>query len=173
MTTEDTETDILAAVERDDGVSVHVLAKLWACDKRTVERQAKLGVVVKVGRGKYAVRSSTLNYAQKLRREAKRRIGTGDVDAVAESALLKREQRALVALRREMLSAELISIDEAHAAWSRFVRVVRYWVMSIPKKVQSELPHITAQETRVVERLCQEALVDMTDKPPDLPIKRG
>lgn len=152
-------------------VSAATLANLLHCDERTVRKLAARGIVVRDSRGRYALAASVRNYVRHLRDVGAVRMGSDpSVDFVKEAALLRRSQREGQQLKNQILASRYISIEDAHIAWARFLRVIRGNFFRVPEKIGLEIPDLTPYDLRIIEQLCQDALddADITDIPPGL-----
>lgn len=152
-------------------ISTATLANLLHCDERTVRKLAARGIVVRDSRGRFALAASVRNYVRHLRHVGAARIGSDPtVDPVKEAALLRRSQREGQELKNQILASRCVSLEDAHIAWARFLRVIRGNLSRVPKKIGSEIPDLTPYDLRIIGQLCQDSLDDagITDTTPGL-----
>ena len=92
---------------------------------------------------------------------AKHRSRDGKHDVAAESAQLKAAQRRLIELKIAKEQGDLISTSELLEVWGDLVKDVRATILSMPARVQGELPHLVTSEVETLKRLAHEMLSEL------------
>jgi phage terminase Nu1 subunit (DNA packaging protein) len=140
---------------------------LGGVDKKTIERYAKDGLAVRVGHGRYLLGPSIHNITKRLREQAAGRLGrTDDVDAVRSSAELRDAQRRLTEIRAAKLSGELISLPDIEDAWREIGIATRQLFLSLPARARFDLPHLTGEDQKALERLVRDMLREVATEGP-------
>ena len=135
---------------------------LGGVDKKSIERYAADNLAVRVGHGRYLLGPSIHNVTKRLREQAAGRLGrTDDIDAVKSAAELKDAQKRLTDLRAAKLSGELISMPEIADAWAEIALAVRQLFLSLPARARFDLPHLTGEDQKTLERLVREMLTEV------------
>ena len=152
-----------------DGVPGATLAALLDLDERTIRKFAVSGIMVRAGKGQYALGPSVRNYVRHLREAAAGRQGLdARLNVVDESALLKREQRRNFELKNAVLANAAVPVDAIEPAWARVVRAVRSAMLAVPGRARFQLPHLTAHDAEVLAEIVRGQLeaAALSDKPP-------
>lgn len=139
-------------------VNAEQMAAALDCNRRTMERYAEQGLVVKVSRGRYHFLTSIRNVIGHLRKQAASQQSASGLNAVDENVLLKQTQRKLAELRYEQLNGSVISLPEVEEAWSALVVATRQLVLSIPGRARAELPHLTGADQKALQLICHGVL---------------
>lgn len=75
-----------------------------------------------------------------------------------EAALTKIRERELARLEGRSLDR-----DEVRRTWGEILRMVRAGVMAAPSRVRSRLPHLTAEDVRVIDAEIRQVLTALAD----------
>jgi phage terminase Nu1 subunit (DNA packaging protein) len=143
-------------------VDAPALARICRLNLRTILKLAEQDIVVRVKRGRYAQWASISNLIEHYRLQAAGRIGRDEtVDAVRANCELKTSQRRLNELRIAKMVGQLISLPEVEAAWNEIALNVRQLFMSLPARARFDIPHLTAEDQRVLDRLVREMLTEV------------
>jgi phage terminase Nu1 subunit (DNA packaging protein) len=104
----------------------------------------------------------------RLREEAAGRRGQNGADVAAESAALKRAQRERIEREEAVKRGDLIEASKAIEAWGAMVADARTAVLSIPARIQGELPHMVASEVEKIKAVVRGVLRELAglDNPP-------
>ncbi len=133
-------------------VSGHELAAVLGVNDRTVRALNERGLVVKRGRGRYALLASVTAYVEHLRGIAS---GRGDealvFDLTRERARLAKEQADKQALQNEALRGSLVSADDVKREWASVLRTVRSKLLSVPSRIRQSLAHLTAHDVEAID----------------------
>ena len=151
------------------GVPASQLASLFDCSEKTIRQLAIAGIVVKAGRGQYALGQSIQSYVKHLRAQAAGRLGRDEtIDPSKESALFKREQAKHYALKNAILEGTVVPVDKLEPAWAIIVRAVRSAMLAAPGKIRMRLPHLSAHDGEVIDEVIRAGLTDaaLSDEPP-------
>lgn len=132
---------------------------LGGLSPRQISDLAKSRHVVQVDRGKFDLFESIDTYCRYQRRVSRLHTSAdGTVDAVAESALLKRANREIIEMRRAQLEGKLISIDEIEELWGHIMRTFRSMLQAVPSRVAFSRPHLTKDDIKAIQQECLEIL---------------
>jgi phage terminase Nu1 subunit (DNA packaging protein) len=140
-------------------------------DVQMVDHYAKHGHIIKAAQPGFVKTWESLPLLYKHLRSvaAGHASKDGKHDVAAESAQLKATQRRLTELKIAQMEGDLISATEVLEIWSDLVKDVRTVVLSIPARVQGELPHMVASEVELLKKLSRTMLAELKalgDKPP-------
>jgi phage terminase Nu1 subunit (DNA packaging protein) len=142
------------------GVDQDLIAKVCRCTTRTIREYDRMGLLVRVARGRYSLIESLSNIIVHFRElAAGRSLKQGDVDNT-ESGRLKSAQRRLAELKIAEKEGKLVTIDEVSDVWAELVRASRQLFLSFPGRARFDLPHLTANDARVLERIARELLAE-------------
>jgi len=142
------------------GATSEQLAALWDCDTRQIERLARRGIAVRIGRGRYDAPLSTKNYIAHLREQAAGRVGVTGKDAVAANIAFKESQTRLNDQKFKKEAGELIPVEEVRTTWFGIMRTVRQFVLGLHNQIAFEVPTLTAHDRKAITRICREGLED-------------
>jgi len=92
---------------------------------------------------------------------AKHSSQDGKHDVAAESAQLKAAQRRLTELKIAKEQGDLISTSALLEIWGDLVKDVRAMMLSMPARVQGELPHLAPSEVDSLKRISREMLAQL------------
>ena len=135
-------------------VDAKTLSEFLGLHPRQVLKLAEQGLIVRTGRGKFALTQSCANTVKHFREQlAGHKSADGKIDAMKSNALLKESQRRLVDLKYQQLAATLISMAELELLWADLVRSCRMLFQSFAARARSELPHLTDADQLTLERL--------------------
>lgn len=135
-------TDELSGVE---------LAKLLGVHERTIRGLAERGLVVKRGRGRYALASVT-TYCSHLRGIASGRGDESQIfDLGRERARLAKEQADRTAMQNDALRGSLVPAEEVKREWASVLRAVRSKILAVPSRVRQSLAHLTAHDVEAID----------------------
>jgi phage terminase Nu1 subunit (DNA packaging protein) len=141
-------------VLEDEDVSVYAptLARVCRLHVSTILKLAEEGIVVRIARGRYAQWASIGNLIEHYREQAAGRIGRDEnIDAVHANCELKNSQRRLNELRIAKMEGELISLPDVKAAW----------LVIVPARARFDLPHLTGEDQKALDRLAREMLTEV------------
>jgi phage terminase Nu1 subunit (DNA packaging protein) len=116
-------------------VSAGELASLLLVSRKTVAEWAALGIVVRVGHGRYDLRGSVKGFARHMRE--RNRGG----DAAAVSSVAQQRSRLLglqadrVQIELDRVSTEMVPRSEVTAQWSRRFAGIRRTIMAWPSSI--------------------------------------
>src|SRR3712207_1212601 len=147
-----------AIIHRDD------LAKLFGLKSpQMLDVHAREVHVVRADRkGFFKLAASITRMAEHQRSvAAKHSSQDGKHDVAAESAQLKAAQRRLTELKIAKEQGDLISTSELLEIWGDLIKDVRAMMLSMPARVQGELPHLVASEVETLKRLSREMLGEL------------
>jgi phage terminase Nu1 subunit (DNA packaging protein) len=156
----------------DDSVDAEMVARWLNCSTRMVRQYAEVGLVVRIGPGRFDLERSVGNVVLHLRELASSRRGVDGTDAVKASAALKDAQRRLAELKYQQLDGQLISLREAEAVWSGLVRSGRVLFQLLPTRARLVLPHLTDADQAALEKLADDMLREIALKGP-VPLPTG
>jgi phage terminase Nu1 subunit (DNA packaging protein) len=146
----------------DSPVDARTLARICRLDVRTILKLAEQGIVVRVARGLFAQWKSVGNVIEHYReRAAGRESRDGSVDIVKSNAALRDSQRRLTDIKIAQLEGELISLPEVRDAWAEIALAVRQLFLSLPARARFDLPHLTGEDQKALERLVHEMLTEV------------
>jgi|SRR5215469_9342641 len=111
-------------------VDAKTLSEFLGLHPRQVLKLAEQGLIVRTGRGKFALTQSCANTVKHFREQlAGHKSADGKIDAMKSNALLKESQRRLVDLKYQQLAATLISMAELELVWADLVD----WKLGSPR----------------------------------------
>ncbi len=140
------------------------LAKLFGLQQATMlDKLAREGLAVRAAQAGYFRLFETIKvYVPHLREVAARyKSHDGLHDVAAESAQLKAAQHRLTELKFAKEQGDLISTLELLELWGDLVKDVRAMMLSMPARVQGELPHLVPSEVETLKRLAREMLAEL------------
>jgi phage terminase Nu1 subunit (DNA packaging protein) len=147
-----------AIIHRDDlakllGLTSPQMLDLHARESRLIRADRK---------GYFKLAASIIRMVEHQRSvAATHRSQDGKHDVAAESAQLKAAQRRLTELKIAKEQGDLISTAELLELWGDLVKDVRAMMLSMPARVQGELPHLVASEVETLKRLSREMLAEL------------
>lgn len=143
----------------DVDVSSEVLEDLLGVSSETIRKLAAKDVVVRVARGRFALRESLKRYAESLRETAAGRGGDDDQAIQArENALLARSRREAQDLKNEQTRGELVSVSEVRTTWASEWLAIRNTLLSVPGRVSTRLPHLTRHDLNEIDHAIRKVL---------------
>src|SRR3954470_7670256 len=156
---------VLTLAELEDAI-IHrdELAKLFGLKSpQMLDVHVREGHLVRASqRGFFKLAASIARMAEHQRSvAAKHSSRDGKHDVAAESAQLKAAQRRLTELKIAKEQGDLISTSELLELWGDLVKDVRVMMLSMPARVQGELPHLVASEVETLKRLAREMLAEL------------
>lgn len=135
-------------------------AALLNISPRAVRDLAERGLLVKAAAGRYETLGSLRTYIDHLRRQAAGRAtetGLNLADERAKTEKLKQEDFTLsIAIKRNKMLAR----EAVREGWTRFASIVRSSYLSLPSKIRAAVPHLTAHDAVVIDRIVRERLED-------------
>src|SRR5829696_1698580 len=140
------------------------LAKLFRLQQATMlDKLAREGLAVRAAQPGYFRLLETIKvYVPHLREVAARyKSHDGKHDVAAESAQLKAAQRRLTELKIAKEQGDLISTSALLEIWGDLVKDVRAMMLSMPGRVQGELPHLVPSEVETLKRIAREMLGEL------------
>ena len=109
-------------------------------------------VVVRRGRGLYALKVSVRRYCDTMRKSLTGRGGEAlAATAAAERARLARAQADKVELQNARANGSLLDAGAVEAEWSGVLRTVRAGMLAVPSRVVQRLPHLTAHDVTEID----------------------
>lgn len=141
------------------GVSSQEIGRWIGISGQKVRMLSDKNIVVKLGRGKYDLEQSILNYCAHLREVAAGRMGRNkEIDLVEENAKLKRAQREETELKIERLRGNLVDRAEIQPAFDTFGQIVRQHMLSMPSRARQRLSHLTGHDEKVLQEIVRDIL---------------
>jgi hypothetical protein len=142
--------NVAAGIDFSLEVDDAVLARVLNCNRATVQRYARAGVIDRLKNRKYALYPSIAKVLDHLRVMSGRQP---QGEAMAVGAALKDAQRRLTEMKLAKLDGGLMSLPEAEALWGDFMLATKWLFLSIPKRARMELGISAEVEGRMSE-LC-------------------
>ncbi|HEY8214321.1 MAG TPA: hypothetical protein VIG36_09365 [Methylocystis sp.] len=143
----------------NEQVSAAVVANWTQCDERTVREYAERGVITRVARGKYALKTCVQAISRHLREVAAGRGGeAAGLELSAERARLAKEQADGQAIKNATLRGELIEADIVERRWADILSSVKAQMLGIPSELAQALPHLTRHDLDEIDRVIRDAL---------------
>ena len=143
----------------DVDVSSDVLQELIGCSHETIRRRVNDNALVKVGRGRFKLIESLRTYFTYLEKVAGGRGGEEEqADLAVANARLKRAQAEREEMRLAKEKGELLDAAEVERAWSQDWKNVSNTMLAVASRVASDLPHLSRQDTNVIDRAIRDAL---------------
>lgn len=143
---------------------------LGDCSHMQLVYYERKGLIVRLGRGRYAILASCSNVIKHLREQAAGRAGKDGMDAVTEGARLKAAQRELTEHRLALLRGETVRVPDVAALWQEILTEIRQLALSWPGKVAFSLPTLLPRDIEEMKRIVKADLDDIaslkTTKPP-------
>ncbi|MEI4473338.1 terminase small subunit [Frigidibacter sp. MR17.24] len=155
----------LPIAEMPETVSESALARLLGVSASRVQRLARDGVLVRSGRGKYALEESVRRYAEKLREGAARagRPSAGGDDLKAERLRLTRAQADREEARVARERGELVPAAEVTRQWASILRDVRAGLLAVPSRFGAAHPHMSPHDIAGLTDEIKRALEGLAD----------
>ncbi|GEO99509.1 hypothetical protein GCM10007887_24240 [Methylobacterium haplocladii] len=138
------------------------IAAAFDLSSRRVSQLAEKGIVVRVGRGRFDLDASTLNYIRHLREVAAGR-GEGAPDLTAERARLAKEQADGHALKNATIRGSMLDATEAGSRWAGEMVKLRSRLLAVPGDVSLVLPHLTKHDVYEIDRVLRDAMTAVAD----------
>jgi phage terminase Nu1 subunit (DNA packaging protein) len=143
-------------------VSASELASLLLVSRKTVAEWAALGVVVRIGHGRYDLRESVRGFAKHMHE----RDRGGDVAAVAsvaqERARVLRLQGDRIEREAAKEAGKLVDADAFGEAMTITCRGLRIHMMLIPQRVGGRAPHLSRQDIGLIDAEVRDALTEVS-----------
>ena len=149
--------------ENQDGtVPAATLAGLFDCDERTIRALTDKGIVVKSGRGRYAVGQSVRNYVRHLRASA---AGRGDTSETLTAARVRLAQAKATEAetRNKIASGEMVAAADVARTWSNSFSTIRRVIMGLPARIAADLNLTRADAARIDDHV-RDALNEAADE---------
>ncbi|WP_081629267.1 terminase small subunit [Methylopila sp. M107] len=138
------------------------LAGLLGIAPRSVRSLAERGVVVRAGRGRYALAASITAYCESLRQTAAGRGGDEAVASLsAERYRLAREQADAMAIKNALSRKQLVSAFEVEKVWRETMQEVRTKLLTIPSRIQQRMSQFTAVDIEAIRLELFDVLHDL------------
>lgn len=158
----------------NEPVSAKVLAEWLAVSDRMVREWADRGIVIRTGRGRYALQESVTNVVRHLREVSAGRGGeTQILDLTAERARLAKEQADAQALKNATLRGELVRSQDVVAEWADMVRLMRSNMLAVPARCRQRNSAFGTAETELIRREITEALEAIANDRDHAPASAG
>ncbi len=103
-------------------------------------------------------------YLGHLREQAAGRASSGGTSLVEARSEQIKTEREISQLKLLKMRGEVLTLDEVSASWSGFASAVRAAVMTIPSKLRSTIPHLTAHDSETAKRVCRDILQDLSEE---------
>jgi phage terminase Nu1 subunit (DNA packaging protein) len=146
----------------DDDVSGAELARLWGVSDRLIRDMAKAGIVVRVGRGRYAREKSTQRYCEQLRKAATQRGNPASLEDLRAAKLrLATEQADKLAIANAARRNELLEAAEVEREWSDILRTVSAGMLTVPARVGARLPDLGRHAIGIIDEEIRARLTDL------------
>lgn len=141
-------------------LSAHELGRLLGTSSRYVYDLAKRGIVKRTDQpGRYLTKASYDAYlAHLVATSADRGAQDGGRTLAAERAETERVTRALLKLKLDRETGEIIYPAEAAATWSGLVDRIRAGVVAVKAKLDALFPNMTAHDRGVIAQALVEIL---------------
>ncbi|MER8553604.1 hypothetical protein NKH37_15685 [Mesorhizobium sp. M1217] len=141
------------------------LAVLLGMGGRSVDRWIQRGVFVRAaGRGRFETLASIQAYADDLRSKAAGQASSTGKLLADERAETEQVDREIKKLKLAQIRGEVLTLEEVTESWTAFASTVKAAVLSIPGRLRSELPHMTAHDGETARRIAREVLNDLADE---------
>lgn len=142
------------------------LAAWLGLSRVQVNRLAKDGRAVKLGKNRFDLRASILAYLAWLRDQTTPGQSSGDARSrlAAERERLVREQADQVKLKNEKARGELVPAADVEREWANVLRGVRAAMLALPSRVQARLAHLSAEDVSVIEAEVRDALIETSEQ---------
>jgi len=138
-------------------VSQIQFADIVGLSKKHVVMLASQNVLVSKG-GKLLFRESLQGYLHHMRKSAQGRRGESGFDLTDERAQLARTQREREQLLLARLRGDVMDRNEAAQGWGHICGVVKSSVLALPSKIRQAIPHVTAHDAQIIDRVCRDVL---------------
>ena len=149
--------------ETQDGtVPAATLAGLFDCDERTIRALTDKGIVVKSGRGRYAVGQSVRNYIRHLRASA---AGRGDTSETLTAARVRLAQAKAqeAETKNKIACGEMVPASDVERSWSKSFSTIRRVIMGLPARIAADLSLTRADAARIDDHV-RDALNEAADE---------
>lgn len=142
-------------------ITARELAALLGVSARTIRELAQEGVVVKTGKGRYALAASVRAYCERQRAAAAGRGGeSGVATLTAERARLAREQADAAAIKNAALRGDLLPAADVAASWRAILTGVRARMLAVPSRIGARAAHLSRADLEIVDSEIRDALED-------------
>lgn len=145
-------------------VSASKLGKALGISGSRSRELAAAGCFVRVGRG-YDLEASRASYMKSLRASAVGKRGPDKASGTDARQRLATAQAIAIETKNRIAARDLISEAEVEATWSEIVLRTRAAVLAAPERIHSDLPHLTAHDVQVIERVLRDALAGLAGSP--------
>lgn len=115
-------------------------------------------------KGTYQTIPTLHGYIDRLRLTASGRVKEMQSPAAEERNKRERIERETAEYKLKQLRGEMLSVDEVSASWTTFSTKVKAFVLSIPSKARSAIPHLTAHDAAELKTICVDGLIDLADE---------
>jgi phage terminase Nu1 subunit (DNA packaging protein) len=146
------------------------LARLLGIGPRRVRELAEMRILPRTSRGRYPFEAAVTAYCAHLREVAAGRAAEirdpdgGEVlDLATERARLAKAQREHVELKMARERDELVDAEAVRLRYAAMVRAAVSRLRGVPSRARGRLPSLTVDGVEELERLIDEALVEVAD----------
>jgi phage terminase Nu1 subunit (DNA packaging protein) len=143
-------------------VSATTLAHWLGVTDKTVRKLAKREIVIRDGRGLYALELSVARYCEELRKVGAAR---GDNDSLAKMRAQRirvaKEQADQLVIKNAVARGELLDADEVERTWGGVLRGVRAGLLAVPSRIGARFPHLTPVDIDAIDREVRDALAEI------------
>jgi phage terminase Nu1 subunit (DNA packaging protein) len=146
--------------ELKDDVGPEELGSWLGVTGKSVRELAERDMVVRVERGRYALKPSVRKYCEAQRKTI---VGRGDGTASAERARLTRAQAVLASLKARRLAGELVAAADVQSEWVHVMSATRARLLAVPSRIAQTAPHLTQGDVEAIDREIREALSALAD----------
>ena len=92
-------------------------------------------------------------------------LAAAGVPSVAVSrARIEAVRAALATIELNEKKGKLVSVDVARTAVIEKFTAVRTRLLGLPTRIRQRLPHLTAEDVRIIDALIREALEELADR---------
>jgi phage terminase Nu1 subunit (DNA packaging protein) len=144
-----------------DDVTAAELGAWIALSEQAVRDLTRRGIVVRSGRGRYALRASIQAYCQHQRKAVTGRGAEAAAATARDRGRLARAQADLAEAKAQSVRGELVEASAVEAEWSGVLRTVRAGCFAIPSRAAQRLPHLTTHAVALIDAEVRAALTEI------------
>jgi len=146
-------------------VTAAVVARWLGISQEAVQALARRGVVVKTGRGRYALEESVRRVLAHYRDLASDKGNPASLaDIRAQRIRLAKAAADSQELKNAALRGDLVEAGAVEREWSGVLRTVRAGMLAVPSRAAQRLPHLSAHDVGVIDTEVRDVLTEIGEE---------
>lgn len=135
---------------KSEGVSAEILGRWCGISQPAVSQFARRGVMVRAGRGKFALEESVRAYCAHMRETVAAMGRPVNTSAPGRQRLLQAQVAALE-LKNAVQRGDLVPAEAIAREWEGICRTLRTAMLQVPRRAGTRLPHLSQQDVSAID----------------------